>query len=348
VRFGVLFAFQVMPGQGVPLDQPYRDMLACVPVAEQLGYDSAFVASHHVQPDGWCPSPVVALSAAAAVTERIRLGTAILLLPLYAPMKLAEDIAVLDVLSQGRLVLGVAPGYVSEEFTAHGVPREQRFARFEEALDLLQEAFTQDQFSFEGRFFRVPSTRLEPRPLQRPHPPIWYGVSGPRSLRRAAARGCPVVASTRHDVPELKEHYAIHHEAATAHGFEIHDRPVSRVVFVAETRAEAERIAAPGVEYVFRELYAAKSAEGERPLRTDSGEVITDKRAGLFRELRSRFIIGDPDDAIREIHRLERDLAATELICWTHTPGVSGDDAMRSIRLFAEAVMPAFRSPAPA
>ena len=145
MKFGLFFAFQVVPGDGVPLDRPYRDMLDCLPRAEELGYESVFVASHHVQPDGWCPSPLLALAAAAARTERMRLGTGALLVPLYAPFKLAEDVAVLDNLSGGRVVLGVAPGYVSEEFEAHGVPREERVARTEETLDLLQAAWTEER-----------------------------------------------------------------------------------------------------------------------------------------------------------------------------------------------------------
>src|SRR5438445_5554777 len=174
MNFGLFFAFQVVPGAGVPLYEPYRDMLDCLPRAEELGYESAFVASHHVQPDGWCPSPLLALSAAAARTERMRLGTGAILVPLYTPFKLAEDVAVLDHLSGGRVVLGVAPGYVSEEFLAHGVPRAERVARLEETLDLLQAAWTQERFSFRGRHYAVePETTLTPRPLQRPHPPIW-------------------------------------------------------------------------------------------------------------------------------------------------------------------------------
>jgi alkanesulfonate monooxygenase SsuD/methylene tetrahydromethanopterin reductase-like flavin-dependent oxidoreductase (luciferase family) len=95
---------------------------------------------------------------------------------------------VLDCLSNGRFVFGVAPGYVSEEFAAHGVPREERQARFWEALDLLEAAWTQEPFSFDGRFFQVPETSVTPKPIQSPVP-VWYGLSGPRSLARAAARG---------------------------------------------------------------------------------------------------------------------------------------------------------------
>jgi alkanesulfonate monooxygenase SsuD/methylene tetrahydromethanopterin reductase-like flavin-dependent oxidoreductase (luciferase family) len=333
VKFGLFFAFQVVPGSGVPLDRPYRDMLECLPRAEELGYESVFVASHHVQQDGWCPSPLLALAAASARTERMRLGTGALLVPLYAPFKLAEDVAVLDNLSGGRVVLGVAPGYVSEEFEAHGVQRNERVARMEQTLDLLQAAWTEE------------SSNLSPRPLQKPHPPLWYAVSARSSLRRAVDRRCVLLPSPRHELAELVEHYRVYDEACTAAGFVPPERPVIREVFVAESRGRAEALAAPGIEYLFRELYGARSAQGERPLRTDAGDLITDKHQVDFEGLKNRFVIGDPDFAVRQIERYRDELGATELICWMHVPGVGGEDAMRSVELFAREVMPAF-SPA--
>ena len=333
MKFGLFFAFQVVPGTGVRLDRPYRDMLDCLPRAEELGYESVFVASHHVQPDGWCPSPLLALAAAAARTERMRLGTGALLVPLYAPFKLAEDVAVLDNLSGGRVVLGVAPGYVSEEFEAHGVARDGRVSRMEETLDILQAAWTAD------------GSTLSPRPLQRPHPPIWYAVSAPRSLRRAAERGSVLLPSPRHELSELREQYRIYDDACASAGFAPTERPVIREVFVADSRARAEQLAAPGIEYLFRELYGARSAQGERPLRTDAGELVTDKRQVDFESLKNRFVIGDPEFAVRQIERYRDELGATELICWMHVPGVSGEDALRSVELFAREVMPALGSP---
>ena len=128
MKFGLLFAHQNPPSGGIPWHEPYSDMLSCLPRAEALGYSSAFQASHHVQKDGFCPSPLIAMAGAAAVTEEMRIGTSVLLVPLYAPLKLAEDVATIDNLSGGRFVFGVAPGYVSQEFTAHNVPREERLS----------------------------------------------------------------------------------------------------------------------------------------------------------------------------------------------------------------------------
>lgn len=343
MRFGLLFGHQVPPDSGIAWPDTYRDMLRCLPRAEELGYESMLQVSHHVQKDGFCPAPLVAVAAAAAVTERMRVGTGVLLVPLYPPLRLAEDVAVLDNLSNGRFTLGVAPGYVQEEFDAHGVPREERTGRFEEALDLMIEAWTRPRFSFSGKFYRVPECTVTPKPVQQPYPPIWYGVSAPSSIRRAARRRAVLIASPRHGLAELQEHYRIYEEAAREAGWTPTERPVIRSLFVAETQAEAERIAAPAVDYLFRELYGAKSAQGQRVLRNDDGTVITDPGAVSFETFRKRYVIGTPDFACREIERYRDELGATEILCWMHMAGIRGEDAARSMELFAREVMPAFR-----
>lgn len=342
MRFGLYFSFQAPPELGISWRQPYEDMLTALPEAEALGYRTALTASHHVQPDAWCPSPLVAMAAAAAVTKEMRIGPAVLLAPLYAPLRLAEDAAVLDNVSGGRLVLGLAPGYVSEEFEAYGVRREERHERFEEIIDFLIGAWTHDVFSFDGRHYRLPASSVTPKPVQRPHPPIWFGVSGARSLRRAARRGVVLVASPRHGIPELAKHFRIYEQELADAGHEIPERPIIRELYVAETQAKAEEIAAPAVTYLFSKLYAAKSAQGERVLLTDEGEVIDDPTKVDYQQFKGRFIIGDPEHAINELRRYESELGATEVVCWTHIPGITGEDAMRSIRLFAREVMPAF------
>ena len=273
------------PKSGIASSETYGDMLRCLPRAEELGYVSAFQCSHHVQQDSFCPGPLVAMAGAAAVTRRMRIGTAVLLVPLYAPLKLAEDVAVLDNLSGGRFVFGVAPGYVSQEFAAHGVPRDERVGRFEEALDLMISAWSGEPFSFEGRYYRVAEGQVTPKPVQSPHPPIWYGVSAPGSLRRAAARRCVQIMSPRHGLAELEAHFQPYEAAAAEAGWDIPERPIIRQVFVAPTMAEAEEKAAPAVNYLYRVLYGAASAAGDRVLRRDDGSVIDDVGKVRVRDL---------------------------------------------------------------
>jgi len=343
MKFGLLFTFQLPPGCGMPWNEPYRDMLECLPRAEALGYESMFLATHHVKTDGLCPGPMVACAAAAAVTKTMRIGTAVLLVPMYAPLKLAEDIAVLDNVSQGRFVFGVAPGYVAEEFAAHGIPREERIGRFEESLDLMITAWTQEEFEFTGQYYRVPPTVMTPKPMQKPYPPIWYGVSAKASLRRAAKRHAVQIMSPRHGLSELLDHYAPYEAAAAKIGWTIPERPIIRQVFIGKTMAEAEKIAAPAVNHLYRELYGKASAAGDRVLRADDGRVITDHEQVDFATFKDRYIIGDPNYAIESIKRYRAAVNPSEMVCWMHMPGIRGAEAMASVELFAAEVMPHFQ-----
>lgn len=343
MKFGLMFSQQVPAGSGFAWREPYEDMLKCLPLAEDLGYSSAFQVSHHAQKDGLCPGPLIACAGAAAVTKTMRIGTGVLLVPLYAPLKLAEDVAVLDNLSGGRFVFGVAPGYVAKEFEAHGIARDERLGRFEEALDLMTRAWSEDFFDFDGKYYHVPRTQLTPKPAQHPHPPIWYGVSATSSLKRAARRHAVQIMSPRHGPEELIAHYKPYEQTAREIGWTVPERPIMRSVFVAPTMAQAEAIAAPALNYLFRELYGAASAAGDRVLRTADGAVITDKDQVGFENFKNRYIIGDPDFAIEQLALYRDAVQPTEVVCWMHLPGLRGADVMRSVELFAREVMPHFQ-----
>ena len=340
MKFGLMYSFIVPPGSAMTHLDTFRELDRLLPLAEDLGYEAFHTTEHHFQANGWAPSPLLVLGKAAALTKRMRLVTNILVAPLYEPLRLVEDLLTLDNLCDGRLTLGVSPGYVSEEFQAFGIPHAERFRRFEELLDLLEAAWLKDPFFFSGRFYSIPETHLVPRPVQE-RLPIWYGVSGPRLLERAARRRCPVVASPRHTTDELLRHYDRYDAAARSVGFETRERPVIREVFVAATRERAEALAGPAVTHLFG-LYGRKSAEGERELRNDRGELIRDEGEVDFRSFASRYVIGDPDSARRQLGELRDALRPTELICRMQLPGIPTRDFETSLRLFAEEVMPAF------
>jgi alkanesulfonate monooxygenase SsuD/methylene tetrahydromethanopterin reductase-like flavin-dependent oxidoreductase (luciferase family) len=343
MRFATSYGFASPANSGVTWQAMAAEWVDTVRELEELGYDGVQTVEHHFQADGHLPSPLLVLAAAAAVTERLRLTTNILLVPLYNPVKLAEDVAVLDQLSGGRVTLGVAPGYVRDEFEGLMVPYAERFTRFEEALDIMQLAWTSETFSYEGAHYSIPSTRLSPRPVQQdPHPPLRYGVSGPKLLRRAARRGAVLAASPRHTERELSEQFAAYDAHCEQFGFTPAERPIMRGVFIAETREKAVRVAGPAATHLFRELYGKHSASGERVLRNDAGEEVVDDGTVDFDSFRDRYIVGTPDDAIAAIQRLRDEFGMTELSCWMQLPGISNDDARASARLFAHEVIPAF------
>lgn len=341
MKFSIAFSFVAPEGALLSHRETFQEFLKLAPLIDDLGYHGIHVTEHHFQSDGWLPSPLLALAAVAGLTKRTRLVTNILVTTLYAPAQLIEDLATLDNLCEGRLTLGTSPGYASEEFLGRGVRYEDRFKLHEEIIDFIQHAWANPHdIGFEGKFFSVPSLQLYPRPIQAVLP-IWYGVSGPKLLERAARRRATLTASPRHTNAELKEHYARYMETAAKVGYVPQERPIFREALVLDTTQEAEAYGAPGTNALFG-IYGRKSAAGERALHTDSGDLVTDAAMAEFRNLTSRYIIGDPEIAKGRIRQLKADLDPTEIVLRMSMPGVPTEVLARSIRLFAEAVMPEF------
>src|SRR3989454_1230888 len=163
----------------------YTEALEEVTKAEELGFDSVWMEEHHSVTNHYWPSPLVVLAGFATRTSRLTLGTDILVAAFHNPVRLAEDAAVLDVMSGGRFTLGIAIGYKPDEFSLYGVELEKRGARFEEQLAIIKGLWTQERISFKGAYYTVDG-RLEPKPVTKPHPPLWIGGWGDITLKRAA------------------------------------------------------------------------------------------------------------------------------------------------------------------
>src|SRR5581483_3059888 len=186
MEVGLLFTFRNPPPWQRSFADLYRTTLEEIVLAESLGIDAVWLAEHHFTDDGWSPA-VMPLAAAVAVrTTSVRIGTFVLLLPQHHPVRVAEDVAVVDILSGGRLTLGVGLGYRAEEYTAVGLSPATRGSRMDEALAVLVGCLERDQFSFEGRWYQATDVSLSPRPVQRPRPPIITAGTGERALERAS------------------------------------------------------------------------------------------------------------------------------------------------------------------
>jgi probable F420-dependent oxidoreductase len=183
-------------GVGIPHFRRLASVEAITTVAqraEALGFDSVWVSDHIVVPDSAIPrfgeifyEPFATLAYVAAKTERVKLGTSVIILPYRHPLFMAKALATIDVLSGGRLIVGAAVGWLAEEFDALGVPFNERGVRSDESLTIMRALWTEPEPAFEGRFFRFSRIRAEPKPVQKPHPPIWIGGSSPAALKRAA------------------------------------------------------------------------------------------------------------------------------------------------------------------
>src|ERR1700676_3162958 len=159
-------------------------------MAQALRCDEIWMTEHHFAEDGYSPAILPIASAIGAITNRIRIGTYLVLLPLNNAVRVAEDAATIDIISNGRFDLGVGQGYAPSEFAAYGVDRKTRAGRLEEGIEVIRGAWTKDDFSFDGRHYKVKNVRLMPRPVQAPHPPLWIGAGAPKAIERAGRMGC--------------------------------------------------------------------------------------------------------------------------------------------------------------
>ena len=190
MRFGLVFNCTSEREWNRPWDQVYREVLEQCQAAEALGYDHVWLTEHHFMENGYCPSLLTVAAAVAARTTRIKIGTWVLLLPLHNALRVAEDAAVVDAISGGRLILGVGLGYRLEEFNVLGIDRKDRVGRMEEGIEVMRLAWTQDRFSYTGEHYQLQNLTVTPKPVQPGGPPIWMAARGVKPARRAAKFGC--------------------------------------------------------------------------------------------------------------------------------------------------------------
>ena len=312
----------------------YTEALEEVTKAEELGFDSVWMEEHHSVTNHYWPSPLVVLAGFATRTSRLTLGTDILVAAFHNPVRLAEDVAVLDVISGGRFTLGIAIGYKPDEFSLYGVELEKRGARFEEQLAIIKGLWTQERISFKGAYYTVDG-RLEPKPVTKPHPPIWIGGWGDITLRRAATLADNWIPGPTADLKRLlagKKRFLDNRRAA-GRSHPITEWPLTRDLIIADTDRKARELAEAHIMIAYRKEYAG----GWRHPFIDAS-IATD----LDRLMEDRFIIGGPDQCVRKIRRFVEEYGMTHLICRTFFPGMPHEHIMRELQLIAREVAPAF------
>jgi alkanesulfonate monooxygenase SsuD/methylene tetrahydromethanopterin reductase-like flavin-dependent oxidoreductase (luciferase family) len=312
----------------------HREALEEVVRGEELGFDSVWMEEHHSVIDHYWPSPLLVLGGFATRTFRVTLGTDILVAPFYHPVRLAEDIALLDGMSNGRVVLGAAIGYKPDEFALYGAELAKRGARFEEQIAILKGLWTQDTFTFNGTYYQVEG-RIEPKPIHKPHPPIWIGGWGDITLRRAATLADNWIPGPTADLPRLLEGKRQFLDNRRRAGFTTPpaEWPLTRDVIVADTEKEARDLAERHIMVSYRKEYAGgwKHPFIDAAIATDLDTVKKD-----------RFLIGSPDQVIRDLRPFVEQYGMTHLICRLFFPGLPHRHIMRELELIAREVRPAF------
>jgi alkanesulfonate monooxygenase SsuD/methylene tetrahydromethanopterin reductase-like flavin-dependent oxidoreductase (luciferase family) len=348
MRFGTYHVFQCPPGQ-----EPGRvvaEELARVELAEALGFDDVWVPEQHFSPYCLAGDALLLAGHIAARTRRVRIGTAVVNLTFTHPLRFAERVALLDHVTGGRVDVGIGRGYQFPQYGVFGVPIDETRAIFDEALDVVLRAWSGEEFSHEGRWFRIPRVRIWPPAVRPPAAVLLHAVNSPDSMARAIARGIPaLMARPLSPFAEQVEEIARYRAALVAAGADpapvLARTTVLKYAFLAPTRAEARALPREALEWdlaILQHLTTPSTTEMPR------GYALYEQRGGRLPEyayedwLEHVLLFDDPAGCAEKIRRL-RDAGAERLLLWMGPGGVSHDLLVRSMRLFAERVMPEFR-----
>lgn len=319
----------------------YHDILDQVQYAEELGFDAVILAERHFRHgDLLYPSPFTMAGAIAAKTTRIRIGTAARILPLDHPLYIAEDAATLDILSGGRLDFGATRASLDEE--CHLVfrsPLDESRDRFEEALEVIVKAWTEERFSYKGKYYQIQEASILPKPVQKPHPPIYVVAVSQETLAFAAKKGySPFIGAIR-SLPELKATFAFYwktFQEAGHNGTRV-ELSVNRFIYVADSDERARReIEGPFTAFIEERAPDLRTAL----VRKYGGEA----HLSFDRFLQDFCIFGSPKTVIDRIRRLQEEVGLRYLLSTLNFITLDHQLCVRSMERFAREVMPAFKS----
>ena len=322
------------PPRGEHLERCIDEVIAEAQLAEECGFDACFFGEHHQDKDGFLPSPLIVATAVAAQTRRLKVGTSVILLPLHHPVHLAEDVITLDLVSKGRVILGVGIGYQAADFQAFAVPMEHRVALFEEGIEIIRRCWSGEPFSFHGTHYHLDNIRIHPRPFQTPSPPLWIGASVPTAVRRAGRLGDAFVATPSADVESALRLITAYRQAALGAGRQP-QVVLMRDAWVAETHAEAAAVYGPEVMTAYRYYWQNRLAEFR-----NIGPEVEFTLANLAP---NRLILGDPETCVREFHRWHEATGADYFLLrlrHAHSGGPAHANILQALTLFGERVLP--------
>jgi alkanesulfonate monooxygenase SsuD/methylene tetrahydromethanopterin reductase-like flavin-dependent oxidoreductase (luciferase family) len=346
MEFGLFFLMQrdeAWSEQAV-YDSGLEQMLA----AEALGYTSVWIAEHHFNDYGLCPAPPVLAAFVAARTTTLRLGMGVSLLPLHHPVDLAEGLAVLDVVSGGRLDVGIGRGGTLQDYQTFQSGRGDSRARVEEGITLMRQSWSGAPFDFQGRFHSAERLHVRPRPAQQPHPPLFIAANSEDSVLSAARLGLPTLSSFFVPVDELQRRHRLYRDTALAAGRSMAEIEGlegrswgMRVVHVAPDHDEALRATeAPFMGYQRRmSVLRSEATGGSVPGSFDRSLL----RLRAFRDYLDDgwALIGTPDEVRDGLQKYCDATGYGRVLLVMALPGLGTDLAVRSMRLFAEKVAPA-------
>lgn len=338
IKFGIM----VMP-QHPMADSPLRrfhETVELTHLAHNAGFDSIACGQHFLSPPYQNLQSIPLLARLAADSGPMQIVLSILLLPLYSPVEVAENVATLDVISEGRVVFGVGLGYRDIEYEAFNTNRRERTSRFMEALELVRLLWTEDEVTFEGKHFRLKSAVCTVRPVQKPHPPIWIAANNDEAIARAGRLGCAWFLNPHATLTTLERQMKLYKEALAQAGRSMpSELPIIKEMHIAKTQEEAIRVARPYLESKYQ-AYADwgqdKALPGQESFRVPFEALARD-----------RFILGSVEDVIQQIEEHHRRLGVNYFLFRIWWPGMEAHHAYRVVELMGQHIIPYFKKTLP-
>jgi len=326
MQFGLFGGARTKRGVGLEDSQGYESFIEYVVEADRLGFAQLFMVEHHFTGQGQVSASMTVLAYLAARTRKIRLGTAVVVLPWHNPVLIAEQVATLDLLTGGRVDFGVGKGYRRAEFDGFCIPIAEATERFDEAMEIIRKAWTAGgRFSHHGKRWHYENILVEPEPLQRPHPPLWLAAGSHDSIRRAAREGYNLLLDQLAQVNQIVQRIAIFREECERIG-----RPYDPAM-VATARP---------LQMIHHESERAQAYETRRRVLTTIGDLARDQLPDRIEDDTAP-LLGTPEEVIARLKELEAGGATNMLL-------VDPNASLANLRAFAREVMPAFRSTRPA
>ncbi len=348
MKFGLLTLFDYYPEDCAPQEY-YRFLLDEIAYAEELGFDSVWMGEHHFC-NYLCPSPQVFAAAVAQRTSRLRLGTAVALLPLHDPVRLAEDYAMVDVLSNGRLDFGVSRGFQKSSYDGFGRSMDESRELFAEGIELIDKAWSQDTLAYEGRYRRVPNLPVLPRPVQRPRPPIWIGAGPtPESYEFAAAHGYNLMlASVLAPITQFAPFVQLYRDRLRETGYDPAQVAIStgNHCYVGTSSTQAKEVWAKHyLRYLHfvSTLVETKDYEHTKQFKAFAGVKAFLERIDFDRARATLAVCGDVEECADRVAQAKESVGNTHYWVYTDLGGLPREEVWASLRRFAEKVMPRFR-----
>jgi alkanesulfonate monooxygenase SsuD/methylene tetrahydromethanopterin reductase-like flavin-dependent oxidoreductase (luciferase family) len=348
MKFGLFYLFSDFGN--ISQDQVFHEVLEEIEYAEELGFDSVWLPEHHFAIYGMLGNPMVLAAAIARCTRRMQIGTAIMVLPFQHPLRLAEDAALVDVLSEGRLLLGLGRGYQPPEFHGFGVPQHASREMFLESFEILKRALSGEKFAYEGKFWKIQEpTEIYPKPIQKPHPPFYFAAISPAAYESAARLGVSLLRSPQFSdldsVARAFDEYKVKMRAY-GHDPDALDQPLSVRTYVAPTDEEA-KAEAKHVVWFYHLLGTLLPGAPGRP--KPAGYENYPRDPALLSQVTVEDVwergtcFGSPERVTELMRLYMRRTGTTHWLAQMRIGGLEHKKVLRSMELFAKHVMPALR-----